>query len=750
MATVLSPAGNIEALRCAVNNGTDAVYLGLDSFNARMKADNFTIETLPEVVAYCHLFGVKVYVTINTSIKQNELSQAYQLIDDVYMCCVDGIIITDMALLVYCQKYKGTTLDIVASTQLNIHDVYGARYVERLGVTTVVVARECTLDSIMDIAKNTKLKVESFIHGAMCVCQSGQCLMSAIAGGNSGNRGMCAQPCRQLYTSYNGSEKIMRGYMLSPKDLCGLDIAKQLSDAGVSVYKIEGRNRRAAYSGITSRIYKQLFANGYKHTTKDLSQLKIMYNRGNYLSRQYLSGDNSNIIYSKAQGHIGLDVGYISKGKLVTNVAVSAGDAYKVLDDGKEVGNGITLAGGTGSIALSYKGDVRDGDRVCITSNSRLIEDVENARRVLPVSLSVSGEIGQYVTIVARCSDITVSCVSDVLATQALNLDNIRSNFTKQLSKTGNTHYTITDIVYNIGDIYLPISAINNMRRHLLDSLTECIVNSYNAKLSRKAIESSYNLPQTRHDTGKGIMAICYDLDTLYNALVDSNVNIVVYYCITLDGEEVGRVSRLAGSATVYIDIAPFADLNYVLECIGDYDKIGIVANNVGAVQFAIEHNIPYIVGSGLNVYNSVSAQQLAGGNPYIYSCELSLAEIDSISSTYGYTYIDGELALMKTVHCPYKANGYNCSNCQEVDLSYVDTKGNAFYIVRRYQGLCMFDIFNGTPISVANKSVPSGNFAMQYGSAIVEHYSDINNGKFVPIDTALEYTKGRIFDKIK
>ncbi len=749
MATVLSPAGNIDALRCAVNNGTDAVYLGLDSFNARMKADNFTIDTLSEVVQYCHLFGVKVFVTVNTSIKQNELMDAYKLIDGIYSSFADGVIVTDIALLVYCQKYKNTSFDIVASTQLNIYDLYGARYVEQLGATTVVVARETTLANIKDIADNTSLKVESFIHGAMCVCQSGQCIMSSIAGGNSGNRGMCAQPCRQLYTSYSNGQKIMRGYMLSPKDLCGLDIAGQLQQAGVSVYKIEGRNRRAQYSGMASRVYKRLFARNCKATTQDLSELKTMFNRGNYLSKQYLVGDNGDIIYRKAQGHIGLDVGSISRGKLITNSSVTAGDCYKICDDGIEVGNAVALSGGTGSIALSINGDVRDGDRVNLTSSSRLIEDIDNARRTLEVTLYVSGSVGQCLTVRAVCGNSTVTAVSDIPCTQAVNLNAIKPNLTKQLSKTGNTHYTITDIVYDIEDIYLPMSAINAIRRDILSLLTECIIANYHDDMHRGAIDTMLYPSQLDCARGRNILAVCHNFDILSTALVDTNVQNVVYYAIDLDKDIVDSISSMT-SKTVYIDIAPFASLDYVLQCISEHDNIGIVANNVGAVAMAIEHNIQYIAGSGLNIYNSASARQLAGNNPYIYSNELTLQEIGDIVSINGYAYVDGELTLMKTVHCPYKANGYDCSNCHNANLKYVDGKGNSFYIVARRQGICTFDIVNGAPLSIVNRAVPSGNYAVQYDKQVVGHYTAINAGKSSSIDIVDGYTKGRLFDKTK
>ena len=266
---ILAPAGSAEQLIAAVNNACDAVYLGLDSFNARMKAPNFTLENLREYVRYCHLFGVKVFVAINTSVKNSEFAQAAKLLLDVYKLNVDGVIVTDLALMKLAVKLP-KPFEVVASTQLNVHDRSGAEFVKNAGATTVVCARECDLDNIRDIA-SVGIKVECFLHGALCVCQSGQCLLSSMVGGNSGNRGLCAQPCRKKYTSNADG---YGGYLLSAHDICGITTAKLLADAGATTFKIEGRNRRAEYAGITSRTYRKAFDNVFVFYVKDLNDLK--------------------------------------------------------------------------------------------------------------------------------------------------------------------------------------------------------------------------------------------------------------------------------------------------------------------------------------------------------------------------------------------------------------------------------------------------------------------------------------------
>lgn len=742
MAIILSPAGNMDALRSAVNNGAQAVYLGLNMFNARMKADNFDSEQLVDIVNYCHIFDVKVFVTVNTSVKQAELQQAINMLHTIYNNNADGVIVTDIALLEYCGKtFDSTHFEIIASTQLNVHDVWGAKFVESLGATTVVVSRESTIQDIVAIKKNTNIKVECFVQGAMCVCQSGQCLMSSIIGGNSGNRGMCLQPCRQHYRAYNDTQEIANGYMLSPKDLCLLQDIGQLVQIGVDAYKIEGRNRRSQYSGLTSRIYNEVVGNDYQVKPNYSQQLKSMFNRGDYMSTQYLLGNNDDIIYCKAQGHIGNNIGKIINGKLHTSVNIDKGDAFKILHDNTEIGNAVAIGSGSGIVDIAISGKYNNGDSVAITSDVSLIDDIDKAIRKLTISVAVNARVGQPLQLTAKYKDIQVNVSSQQYCAKALNCDNIQQNLAQQLQKTGNSYYTITDIVFDINDIYLPISVINSCRRALLDKLTDAIVSQYNHNLNRVTMHPSVlNIVIPARNNVNRIIAIAKNRVQLAKAIDNDSVDVVIYYC-----DNIAEVESIISHKPIYIDIPPFADMDIV----GQVASNGIVVNNVGAIQWAKSHGVDYIVGSGLNIYNSVAADILAK-EVFVYSHELTLNEISDIACDNGYTFVDGEIVVMKVVHCPFKASGYNCNNCNSVSLKYVDDRGNAFYIRRRKFGKCMFDIVNGVPLSVMSKITRAGNYVVDYDSNVVNYYSNINKG-IVDNDITMptSYTKGRLFDKV-
>jgi Collagenase and related proteases len=246
-----------EALKAAVAYNADAVYLGVDKFNARMKTDNFTLEELPDCINFAHLFGTKVYVTLNTLIKENEFEEACAIADKIYISNADGLILTDLGLINYClSRYKN--IEIFLSTQLSVSNIYAAEFAQKIGCTGIVLARESSLTDIKEIAAKTDLKIETFIHGAMCVCVSGQCYMSSMADGNSGNRGRCAQPCRKKYFAYNNGKLIGQKYYLSMRDMNSTSTIKTLIDSGVKIFKTEGRNRRPEYVAQSVLTYKNL------------------------------------------------------------------------------------------------------------------------------------------------------------------------------------------------------------------------------------------------------------------------------------------------------------------------------------------------------------------------------------------------------------------------------------------------------------------------------------------------------------
>ena len=250
---ILAPAGNLKNFYVAINNGADAVYLGLQGFNARAKAENFTKENIREITSYAHLFGVKVYVTLNTLISNDE---AQSLLETAKACVdakVDAFLVQDFGVLsLLKQNFKG--INIHASTQMGIHNLEGAIIAEKLGITRVVLSREAKLEDIKLIKKNTNLEIEYFVQGALCVAFSGNCYLSEYLMGESGNRGKCKQICRFSY--YNNLTK-KEGFYLSPSDLCLLKNLKLLIDAGVCSFKIEGRLRRSGYVGQAVSSYKQ-------------------------------------------------------------------------------------------------------------------------------------------------------------------------------------------------------------------------------------------------------------------------------------------------------------------------------------------------------------------------------------------------------------------------------------------------------------------------------------------------------------
>ena len=255
---ILAPAGNAESLRAAVSNGANAVYLGLKDFSARAKASNFSLDELSDAIAYAHIFGVKVYIAFNTLIKNSEMKSAIEQIETAAKIGADAFIIQDLGLLNEIRNL--TDVPLHASTQMGIHNLYGAEAAKKCGFDRIILSRECTLDDIREIKNNVDIEVETFVQGALCVAFSGNCLFSSLVSGYSGNRGKCLQLCRKKYELDIGGRK-SDGYYLSAKDLCLLSDLKSLRDAGVDSFKIEGRMRRSEYVGESVSVYRTLIDN---------------------------------------------------------------------------------------------------------------------------------------------------------------------------------------------------------------------------------------------------------------------------------------------------------------------------------------------------------------------------------------------------------------------------------------------------------------------------------------------------------
>lgn len=743
---ILAPAGSCEQLVAAVNNGCDAVYLGLDCFNARMKAPNFTLDNLSEWIDYCHLFGVKVFVAINTSIKNGEFSKAVELLKGVYLKNADGVIVTDLALIRIAGAFP-KPFEVVASTQLNVHDKYGAEFVKKCGATTVVCARECSLEQIREIA-STGIKVECFLHGAMCVCQSGQCLFSSMVGGNSGNRGLCAQPCRKYYTVEGNADR--GGYLLSARDMCSLDTAIELAQAGATTFKIEGRNRRPEYAGLTSRIYRKLFDNNFIADGNDYNLLAEMYNRS-MTANQYLSGANNNIIYPNAQNHMGVAVGTVKQDGVLAFRELCKGDGLKVFDGDKEVCGGIVLENGIGFVRAQFSGKVADGMSVCRTTSIALCNDVLSTKRKLDVAIRFVARVGQKPYVLARCNNVETCVAADFVVQAARSVPTSSDEICKQLQKSGDTCYTICDIVCEIDDIFIAKSQINALRREVLDKLTVALVTSYNERFANRletdlVIDIVKNsVAEAQASQSEAICAVnCYDEEQLRAA--KECCECLIYKPSVIDSKTFEIASRYGA----YIDLPSFADLAYVEKILPD-TKTRLLCNNVGHIELARKFKLDYIVGRGLNIFNDYILNEFCDAETFVYSYELTLNEIVAFENKNGLTFVDGLIPLMQLSHCPYKvAFDCDCSSCKASNkLVYCDELANRFEISRRHAGRCVFELINGNKLSVTSRLKRQGRYLIDYDKSVLDHYLNVNKGISDEYIERNSYTKGRLYDKI-
>ena len=495
---LLSPAGNMESLKAAIEGGCDAVYLAGKVFGARSFAGNFTNEELKEAVYYAHLYGVKVYVTVNTIIYEREVENFLDFIRYIHKIGVDAVIMQDLGMMDLVRK-KFPNLEVHASTQMHIHNFEGAKFLQKLGIKRVVMARETPIEVIKKIIKELDIEVETFIHGALCISYSGQCLMSALIGNRSGNRGSCAQCCRKAYNLYDeyGNKLNKDNYLLSTKDLCTLDNIDKLIEIGVNSLKIEGRMKRPEYVYIVTKIYRKVIDNYYKTgklvvTKEDYLNLEKIFNRS--FTKGFMFGEeNDNYVYQERPNHKGILIGNVIskinndlKIKLLGDVNLH--DALRIIDskedkglvinnmfkDGKKV---ISAKNGD-VITIKYDKYVEKGSEVLLTSDYNQLnasnEEIKSRKRRVLINLYVEAYQGKNLVVKANDGKNEVMVTSSFLVEKALNVPTTKEVIIKQLSKIKDTVYEINDIKINLdNNIFLNIKDINELRRNLIDKLNE-------------------------------------------------------------------------------------------------------------------------------------------------------------------------------------------------------------------------------------------------------------------------------------
>ncbi len=538
---LLSPVGGRAQLEAAVNHGADAVYMGGSLFNARINAENFTEESLAEAIGFAHERGVKVYITFNTLIKDSELEKAFRYACRLYEIGADALILQDMGLARLVRNYL-PDFPIHLSTQGTVYNVQALELVKQMGFSRVVPARELTLEEIKRLTEKShelEMDVEVFIHGALCMCYSGQCQMSRTfgGGGRSGNRGLCAQPCRLLYTDDKGR----KGYFLSPKDLCTLDLMPQLIAAGVDSFKIEGRLKSAEYVAVTTAVYRKyldLYAEAVKTgdidggsssktianewkakiDPEDMQKLKRSFNRGGF-THGYLEGNPGQKILSGASPkNQGMYVGTVvsvspvkgktgaGRDKVLVNVQLQKDSETISQGDGVEIRRRIELSLAetiVGSNVATYveklanhtlrmgdfDRDIRKGDRVFKVTDRALREEaLAAAAKKLPVKMQFRAHIGQKPALEMSVKELkaqedaangkTINVTGDFAVEKALKRALTEEKIKEQLMKLGDTGLCVgeEDICIEMDSgMMIPVSVINQMRRQAAEALSRML-----------------------------------------------------------------------------------------------------------------------------------------------------------------------------------------------------------------------------------------------------------------------------------
>lgn len=495
---LLAPAGNMDSLKAAVMAGCDAVYLGGVLFGARAFAGNFTNEEIVDAINYAHLYGVKVYVTINTIIYDSEVERFLDYVRFLHKNNVDAVIIQDIGMFDLLRK-KFPNLELHASTQMNIHNYDGALLAKKLGFKRVVMARETPIDVIKKIKEEIDIEIEVFIHGALCVSYSGECLLSALVGKRSGNRGTCAQICRKKYDFYDDDKNKLNtnNYLLSTKDLCTLKYIDKLIEIGVDSLKIEGRMKRRPYVYLVTKTYRKVIDNYYntgklKIDENDIIELKKMFNR-NFTKGFMLNEDNNNFTYDKRPNNIGIEVGQVIskvkndlKIKLTYDVLVH--DGLRILDDKEDKGlvinkmfmnNKSVLEAKKGDvITLKYDKYVEKNSKVLLTSSKKQLdsisEAIKNQERFIYIDLNFTAKENENLKLTITDGLNTVTEVLDKTPMRAINKETSFDVIKKQLSKLGNTVYKARSITLNLDDnLFINIKDINEIRRRAIRKLNE-------------------------------------------------------------------------------------------------------------------------------------------------------------------------------------------------------------------------------------------------------------------------------------
>ncbi|MCU6685431.1 U32 family peptidase [Dorea acetigenes] len=650
---ILAPAGSFETLKAAVLNGADAVYAGGNRFGARAYAVNFTEEELLEAIDYIHLHGRKIYLTVNTLVKENEFADLYSYLRPYYEQGLDAVIVQDIGVMKYVMRqFPG--LAVHASTQMTVTNYIAAKHLEELGVERVVPARELSLSEIRQLAENTGLEIECFVHGALCYCYSGQCLMSSMIGGRSGNRGQCAQPCRLPY-KVNHSKEAMD--ILSLKDLCAIELIPELIEAGVTSFKIEGRMKQPSYVAAVTGMYRKYVdlylregRKAYKVTEKDKQELLAAYQRRGYCEGYYKQQNGQKMIsFGRPKASAGMEQDF------------TVGKLQKKMDGRLRISPGERI-----ELAIAC------GEKACVSVKGAVAEPAKN---------------------------------------QPLSIERID----RQMRKTGNTPFIFDKLeICMKGDVFLPMQSLNELRREAIEKLLSNILHNYKRNPVAEAVKIE-DLDSDLKAEEYGFTASVENLEQMQMVLDAGWIKRIYLEDAVYYEEKYERLSNCVAEARrrgieIYFSMARIfrkqAETLYK-QSYSDLDKIfdGAQVRNLESYYFLREkgYKKPIVLDSNVYQWNKETKAfwKAYGVERAAAPVELNFQELRRLGIHSMELVVYGYLPVMVSAGC-VKKNTSGCSS--QKGMTWLTDRYQKKFVVKNECIYCYNVIYNADPVMLPDQ----------------------------------------------
>lgn len=736
---ILAPAGSMEGLIAAIHGGCDAVYIGGQKFGARAFANNLNTEDMIRAIEYAHLHHKKIYLTINTLVKETEFDMLYEYLLPFYIHGLDAVIVQDFGVLSYVSRtFPG--MEIHASTQMTLTMAQGANQLKKYGVTRLVTSRELQFDEIKEIREHTDLEIEAFVHGALCYSFSGQCLMSSMIGGRSGNRGRCAQPCRMQYKMEEINGKTYQGktaFLLSPKDMCTIYDIPELVECGIDSFKIEGRMKRPEYAAMTAHLYRkyvdmylEMGADAYnsfmeKHPEaleEDMKKLMDLYNRGGFSEGYYRDHNGKKLMSMDRPNHSGVLVGTVkairkNRAAIDLKETIYAQDVLEIRSDKGENVYDFTVRDqvekGTHYEANFKPGsNVQKGQKVYRTKNQSLLtniqEEIIGVDNREPVKAYFFGKAGEPVVLTLTYGEIVISETGEV-AERAKNQPIGDDKITKQLEKTKETPFYLESIqIDSAKDWFLPLGKLNELRRTAFEKLEQ----EYHASFMREPVPYKPEGVVEKPEQAKlKITVSVMDTEQLKVIVAQPDVSrVFLHFSMLEQNPELLDSEELKTKKQFFVVLPTVFRKKTCQDCQKDTHPIrrAIYHENIDGFLVKSLEELEYLKEAGCKKelvldYNMYIMNKEAeyffanrGITQFTASLELNHQELRELDITGFSMIVYGYTPLMTSAQCVVK-NTAGC-NLKSGYFRFIDKSGNPFY-GKNFCSCCYNVIYNGKPL---------------------------------------------------